>query len=100
MHDLERAIARIAGRQDNVIGHTQLADAGMGRGAIAHRVATGAWQRMHRAVYLIGPAPPTLMARARAAAMACGAGAVISHATAAALFRLLPERDGEADVTV
>ena len=99
MHAVERAIARIGGRQDNVITREQLVASGLGRGAIAHRVATGAWQRLHRNVYLMGPAPPTRMARARAAALS-SAGAVVSHRTAAALLGLLPERRDEVDLTV
>jgi very-short-patch-repair endonuclease len=57
-------------------------------------------QHMHRGVYLIGAAPPTEMARARAAVFACRAGAVVSHRSAAELFGLLPETGGEVDVTV
>lgn len=72
MQVVERAIAEIAGRQDNVITREQLLRAGLGRGAITHRVHAGAMQRIHKSVYLIGPAPPTPMARARAAALARG----------------------------
>src|SRR6516165_4410759 len=100
MHDVERAIARVAGRQDNVISGEQLLTAGLGRGAIAHRVRTGRWQRLHRNVYLLGPAPPSLMARTRAAALACGADAVVSHRSAAEMFGLLPEHGGAVHVTV
>jgi very-short-patch-repair endonuclease len=100
MHEVERAIARIGARQDNVISREQLLGAGLGRGAIAHRVATGAWQRLYKNVYLLGPAAPSLMARARAAVLACGADAVVSHRSAAEMFGLLPESGGEAHVTV
>jgi len=100
MQHVERAIARIAGRQDNVISREQLLSAGLGRGAIAHRVQARSMQRLHRTVYLLGAAPPTLMARARAAAMACGSDAVVSHRSAAELFGLLPEHGGEVHVTV
>ena len=100
MQEVERAIARIAARQDNVIGREQLVAAGLGRGAIAHRVAVRWMQRMHQGVYLIGAAPPTLMARARAAAIACGDDATISHRAAAVLFGLLPDSGGDVDVTV
>lgn len=100
MHDLQRTIARIAGHQDNVISREQLLSAGLGRGAIAHRVRTGAWQRLHNNVYLLGPAPPSLMARARAAVMACGVNAVVSHRSAAEMFGLLPEIGGEVHVSV
>jgi len=74
--------------------------AGLGRGAIAHRVRTGAWRRVHNTVYLLGPAPPSLMARARAAVMSCGADAVVSHRSAAEMFGLLPDIGGEIHVTV
>ncbi|HJS94452.1 MAG TPA: DUF559 domain-containing protein [Solirubrobacteraceae bacterium] len=97
---MERAIARVAARQDNVVTHDQLFAAGLGRGAIARRLEAGVMQSMHRGVYLLGAAPPTLMARARAAVMACGEGAVVSHRSAAELLGLLPETDREIDVTV
>jgi very-short-patch-repair endonuclease len=100
MHAVERAIARVARRQDNVIRHDQLLEAGLGRGGIARRLEARWMQHMHRGVYLIGAAPPTEMARARAAVFACGAGAVVSHRSAAELFGLLPETGGEVDVTV
>jgi hypothetical protein len=37
MQVVERAIAAVAGRQDNVVTLEQLIEAGLGRGAIAHR---------------------------------------------------------------
>lgn len=99
MHEVERAVARIAGEQDNVISRDQLLGAGLGRGAIAHRVKAGTMQRLHRTVYLLGAAPPTPIGRARAAVLSCGPDAVVSHRSAAHLFGLLPESDGEIDVT-
>lgn len=100
MHEVERAVARIAGRQDNVISRDQLLGAGLGRGAIAHRVKVGTIQRLHSSVYLLGAAPPTPIARARAAAIACGEDAVVSHRSAAELLGLLPHSGGAVDVTV
>lgn len=100
MHAVERAIARIAGGQDNVITREQLLEAGLGRGAIAHRRRAGWMQRLHQSVYLLGAAPPTPMARARAAVLAYGDDAVVSHRSAAELFGLLPERGEDVDVTV
>jgi very-short-patch-repair endonuclease len=100
MHEVERAIARIGRPQDNVITSGQACDAGLGRGALAHRVKVGAMQRLHTGVYLIGPAPPTPMARARAAALAVGGDAVVSHLSAARLFGLLPDNGGDVDITV
>lgn len=100
MHAVEQAIARVARRQDNVITHDQLFEAGLGRGAIARRLSARTMQQLHRGVYLLGAAPPTQMARARAAVMACGDGAVVSHHSAAEMLGLLPEIDGAIDVTV
>ncbi len=100
MHPVERAIAKIAGRQDNVISRQELLAAGLNRGAIAHRVRAGRMRRQHRGVYILGPAPPTPMARARAAALAGGADAVVSHRSAACLYGLLPDNGGDIDITV
>lgn len=100
MQVVERAIARIAGGQENVISREQLLGAGLGRGALAHRIKAGTMQRLHTNVYLLGAAPPTPMARAWAAALACGADAVVSHRSAACLFGLLPDLGGDIDVTV
>jgi len=55
MHDVERAIGRVAGRQDNVIAREQLIAAGLGRGAIAYRLRVRRLRRMYQRVYLIGP---------------------------------------------
>jgi very-short-patch-repair endonuclease len=97
---VEREIAKIAGRQDNVIGREQVLAAGLTRGAIAYRIRSGRWQRQHRGVYLIGPAPPTPMGKARAAALAVGADAVVSHLSAARLFGLLPQEGRDVEITV
>lgn len=100
MQVVEREIAQIAARQDNVITREQLIGAGLGRGAIDHRLQMRRMRRMHQGVYLLGSAPPTPTARARAAALACGPGASVSHRSAAEMFGLLPERDGPVNVTV
>lgn len=100
MRAVERRIARIAGRQDNVIALEQLLAAGLGHDAVAYRVNARTMQRLHRGVFLLGAAPPTPMARARAAIMACGAGAVLSHRSAAELYSLLPGTADGVDVTV
>src|SRR5436853_2527080 len=89
MHAADASIARIAGRQDNVISREQLIALGVSRGVIARQLKRRRWQRLHRGIYLIGAAPPTLTAKARAGALACGEDSVISHRTAAALYGLI-----------
>ena len=100
MQVVERAIAAVASTQDNVVTFEQLIEAGLGRGAIAHRLQARMMQRMHRTVYLMGAAPPTPVARARAGVLAVGDGAVLSHRTASELFGLLPDVGGDVDVTM
>ena len=53
MHAVERAIARVGARQDNVMTRDQLFEAGLGRGAIARRLEAGVMQWMYRGVYLL-----------------------------------------------
>jgi len=101
MPPTEREIDELAGRQGNVIARTQLFELGVPKRMIERRLESGRWQCVHRGIYLIGPAPPTLPARARAAALACGDGAVVSHRAAAELWALLPpEANTDMHVTV
>lgn len=73
----------------------QLLEAGLSSGAIGHRLAHGRLHPVHRGVYLVGHpvAPPG--ARELAGVLACGSGAVVSHRSAAVIFGLERERDGE-----
>jgi very-short-patch-repair endonuclease len=95
MRPVESEIARIAGGQDNVIRLDQLQTAGMSRKALQRRVAAGEYQRLHLAVYLVGPAPPSFSALARAAAFAAGRGAIVNLTAAAILLKLRPEPSGD-----
>jgi very-short-patch-repair endonuclease len=100
MHEVERAIAAVASVQENVIHRHQLLAAGLGRGAIAHSAKAGSLHLLHRAVYLIGHAPPTQRGRAWAALLAAGGGAVASHRTAAELWGILPPSGRAPEVSV
>jgi len=95
----DRALSAIAARQHGVVSLADLAAAGIGRGALAHRVAEGRLRRLHRGVYLVGPldAPRT---DEMAAILAVGEGAVLSHRSAAGLLGICPPWAGEVDVTV
>jgi very-short-patch-repair endonuclease len=84
----DRAIARIAGRQRGLVTRAQLAEAGLGRGAIAHRVSRGRLHRVHRGVYLVGHRVPAPLATETAALLACGPAAVLSHRSAAAVWQM------------
>jgi len=98
MHPDQRVVA-IAGRQHGCVSGAQLAAAGLSRRAIAHRVSRGWLVRRHRGVYLVGPLEAPL-ARAMAALLSVGPGAVLSHDAAAAVWELRPRSAGPIDVTL
>jgi hypothetical protein len=96
----ERAIAALAGRQRGLVTRDQLYELGLTRDAIDNRVKSARLHALHRGVYLVGHAVPVEDARELGAVLACGPGAVVSHRSAAGLWRLLPEPTGDPDVTV
>jgi predicted transcriptional regulator of viral defense system len=97
---LDREIARLAARQHGVVERGQLAAVGLGRGAIAHRIAEGRLHRIHRGVYAVGHPILTANGHRMAAVLACGPGAALSHASAAALWGIRPTGATRIDVTV
>jgi very-short-patch-repair endonuclease len=92
-------VVALARRADGVVTSAQLAEAGLSPTAIAHRVGSGWLVRLHRGVFLVGPleAPRS---RAKAAVLAAGEGAVLSHLAAATLWEFLAARPGAIDVTL
>lgn len=93
-------IGRVAARQHRVISREQLAELGLGRGAIAHRIERGLLHPLHRGVYLWGAPASSLLGRAQAAVLACGVDAVMSHDAAGALWGIRPPPAGLLDVTI
>ena len=84
-------IATLATAQNGVVARAQLLAAGVSPDAIAWRVKTGRLHPVHRGIYLVGHNAPPPLARERAALLACGESTLLSHRTAARLWRLLPE---------
>jgi hypothetical protein len=93
-------IARIAGRQHGRISHAQLVAAGVGRDRIKRWRAGGLLRRAHVGVYAFGHAAPSPRADLMAAVLACGSGAVVSHASAAHAFGIRPAPPAWPEVTV
>ena len=98
--EIDRAIGEVAGRQHGVLSRRQLADLGLGRGAIQHRLDRGRLLPLLRGVYAVGHLALTRESRWMAAALAGGARAALSHGSAAALWGLRPAGSRRADVTV
>src|SRR5436190_9815220 len=97
---VDLGMARLAPAQHGVVSRAQLASIGMSRGAIGHRLAQGRLHPVHRGIYLVGhPVPPPL-ARETAALLACGPAAVLSHRSAAWIWRLLPDPGEDVEVTI
>jgi len=92
-------LAALAERQWGVVSLAQLRDLGLGRGAVRHRAAVGRLHRLYPGVYAVGHRFLGREARALAAVMACGPGAVLSHASAAAHWDLRPTDAAAVDVT-
>ncbi|HET7120153.1 MAG TPA: type IV toxin-antitoxin system AbiEi family antitoxin domain-containing protein [Solirubrobacterales bacterium] len=93
-------VAEIAARQHGVVTLRQVEDAGLGRGGVSKRVASGRLHRIHRGVYAVGHRGLNLHGHFMAAVLACGDGAVLSHGSAAVLWELLRPLDGPIHVSV
>lgn len=100
MQAFEHAVATLAPRQHGVVTRGQLLAAGVRGGQVDRRLEAGRLRAIHRGVYVTGPVVAP-RAREMAACLACGPSAVVSHASAAALWRLLPATtSAPVDITI
>jgi predicted transcriptional regulator of viral defense system len=86
---VERKIAELAERSHGVVTREELLRAGVTPAEIRSRVASGALIRIHRGVFRVGHAAPSLEARYLAAVNACGPGSLLAGRAAAHLLHLL-----------
>jgi predicted transcriptional regulator of viral defense system len=93
-------VARIGARQQRVVTRRQLLDAGLGAGKIRHRLENGRLFQLHPGVYAAGTADPGHLGHLLSAVFASGEQAVLSHRSAAVLWRLLEATSGPIEVTV
>jgi very-short-patch-repair endonuclease len=84
--DLE--IATLAAAQHGVVARSQLLALGLTNEAVARRLGGGRLHAVHRGVYAVGHTVLTKEGRWMAATLATGG--VLSHATAAAAWEILP----------
>jgi very-short-patch-repair endonuclease len=94
------AVARLAGAQHGIVTHRQLLESGLSPAAVNRRVSGGRLHRVHRGVYAVGHRAPNHAARWHAAVLAAGNAAVLSHRSAAELWKLLTPIGSTVHVTV
>jgi predicted transcriptional regulator of viral defense system len=93
-------VLAVADRQHGLVTLPQLVRLGLTRAAVKHRLRRGRLHRIRPGVYAVGSPRITLQAQWLAAVLACGPGAALSHATAAALYGIRPARPGKVHVSV
>lgn len=92
-------MADLAARQHGVVGRWQLLALGLGPGSIKRWLRTGRLHRLHREAYAVGHMRLNRRGYWLAAVLACGERALLSHASAAALWDLARPRGAVVDVT-
>jgi predicted transcriptional regulator of viral defense system len=97
--DVDEIIDLTASRQDGVVERRQLLASGVAGHAIDYRLRTGRLRPIHRGVYALGRLRGS-HASEMAAVLAGGDGALLSHRSAASLWRHLPPRPPEAPIEV
>ena len=98
---LDQAVSELSLRQHGPFGLDQLLALGFTMRAVHARVATGRLHRIHHTVYSL--VPKELLKRDglyMAGVLACGAGGVLSHRSAAALLELRDSGHTKIEVTV
>jgi very-short-patch-repair endonuclease len=96
----DAGLAVIGAAQRGIVARSQLAQLGIGRGSIAHRVGIGSLHRVLPSIFTIGHPALEPWGLETAALLHCGEDSVLSHGTAAALWGLVPEPPPEASVTI
>lgn len=90
----------LARNQHGVVSSDQLREVGYTPQAIQYRIRSGRLHPLHRGVYAVGRPHVTDHGRWMAAVIACGAGVVLSHSSAAALWRIGPEERGVVELSL
>jgi very-short-patch-repair endonuclease len=86
--------------QHGVIARWQSPATGLAPSVIESRLRTGRWQSLQRGVYATFSGPPQRIAVLWAAVLRAGPAAILSHESAAELYRLVHEPDQLIHVTI
>lgn len=96
----DERIGQVAELQRGRITREQLRAAGITDSVTKYLIATGRLIREYQCVYRVRPAIPVPLGRETAALLACGSNAFLSHASAAAVWKLCDPSAGPVHVTV
>lgn len=99
-YKVPQACCELAQNQAGVISRRQALDEGMSPHSIDWQVRSGRWQVLQRGVYSVFTGPPVREATLWAAVCRAGPGAVLSHQTAAELFKLTDRPSAVVHVTI
>jgi very-short-patch-repair endonuclease len=92
-------VVELARRQYGVVARTQLLAAGVSSSTIGRMLAAGWLTRVHAGVYLVAGHPLSQPARWMAGVLAGGPEAILSHASAGALWEIVERVPGPVHVT-
>ena len=92
-------MAEIAKRQHGVVARRQLVHLGMSGKSVDGRIGRGQLHEVFRGVYVFGPRRISRKGRWMAAVLAGGEGGLLSHRSAARLWRLLPPASERIELT-
>lgn len=95
---VDRSLVELAARQHGVVAMWQLRGLGFTEDMIRRRIESGRLYRRERGVYSLTPSV-TGKGRLMAVVLGCGAGAVLSHSAAAAVWDVGPWPTGRVHVT-
>jgi very-short-patch-repair endonuclease len=93
------AVAQLARRQHGVVARRQLLVIGLGRVAVVERLKHGHLHEIHRGIYVVGTRRISRKGRWMAAVLAGDDRTLLSHRSAARLWRLLPHAAEWIEVT-
>lgn len=97
---IDAALARLAARQHGVFGRSQAKALGYSRGLIEARMRSGRWEKLDAFTFRIPGAPPSWPQRLMAGCLGWGEDSAASHASAAALRRLVSFPPGPIELIV
>lgn len=96
----DERIARVAELQRGHITRDQLRDTGITDSATTRLINAGRLVRVHQSVYAVRPAIVVALASETAALLSCGPNALLSHGSAAALWKLCNPVAGPVELTI